>query len=85
MKKVMIVDDEADVCESFAKIVQRKGFEVITCGDGIAAVEMYKTQKPDLTFLDLYIPGLKGWQVFDEIRKIDPAAKVYFVTGSRSY
>jgi len=78
----MIVDDEEDVCQALAKVIQRKGFEVVTCGDGETALEMFKTHRPDITFLDLYIPKLKGWQVLEEIRKIDSGAKVYFVTGS---
>lgn len=83
MKKVMIVDDEDDIRQMLGKIVKRQGFEVVTCGDGITAVDMFKKEKPDLTFLDLYIPELRGWEVLQEIRKINPAAKVYFVTGSR--
>src|SRR5271157_1228304 len=84
MDKVMIVDDEKDICMMMTKVVQRKGFEVVTCGDGLTAVEMYKTHKPKITFLDLNIPELKGKQVFDEIRKIDAGARVYFVTGSEN-
>ncbi len=83
MKKVMIVEDEEEVCQALARVIKRKGFETITCGDGKTAVEMYKAHRPEITFLDLHIPELKGWEVFDEIRKIDSGAKVYFVTGSR--
>jgi len=84
MKKVLIVDDEEDVCQMLAKIIRRKGFEVLICGDGLTAVEMFKTHKPDVTFLDLHIPKLTGWQVLDEIRKIDAGAKIYFVTGDHN-
>jgi len=84
MKKVLIVDDEEDVCQMLAKTVRRKGFEVLICGDGLTAVEMFKTHKPDVTFLDLHIPKLTGWQVLEEIRKIDASAKVYIVTGDHN-
>ncbi len=82
MKKIMIVDDEEDSRQFLAKIAKRQGFEAVSCGDGVTAVEMFKKEKPEIVFLDVFIPLLKGEEVFEEIRKIDPGVKVYFISGS---
>ncbi len=82
MTKIMIVDDETDFREALERFFKKRGFEVMVCIDGLAAVEKYKTEKPEITFLDLNIPELNGKQVFEQIRKNSPAAIVYFVSGS---
>ena len=82
MKKVMVVDDEEEMRKFFTKLIARKGFEAVSCGDGITAVKMYDTEKPSLVFLDIHLPELEGTKVFDEIRKIDGEAKIYFTSGS---
>ena len=78
----MIADDEDFTREHLARLIKRRGCDVCTAEDGKAAVEMFKQQNPGLVFLDIHMPKMAGDAVFAVIKEIDPAVKVYFMTGS---
>ncbi|MCX8053665.1 MAG: response regulator transcription factor [Armatimonadetes bacterium] len=67
--KVLVIDDEQDVCELITLYFEKAGFQVICTGDGSEGVEMVKTEKPDIVILDLMLPGVDGLDVCKEIRK----------------
>ncbi len=67
--KIMIVDDDENICELLRLYLEKDGFETITVNDGIKAVEAEGRFLPDLILLDIMLPGLDGWQVCREIRK----------------
>ncbi len=67
--KVLVVDDDANICELLRLYLEKEGFFVFTCGDGVTAVELEMKQKPDIILLDIMLPGFDGWQVCREIRK----------------
>jgi two-component system alkaline phosphatase synthesis response regulator PhoP len=82
-KKILIVDDDADFREIFRTKLIQNGFEVITADDGMAALEVMKKQKPDLTLLDVEMPKLNGAECLARI-KADPELqkqKVVFLTN----
>lgn len=70
MKKILVVDDDANICELLRLYIEKEGFEVQTAGDGSLALDIFKDYAPDLVLLDIMLPGLDGWQVCREIRKI---------------
>lgn len=77
MAKVMIVDDAAFMRMMLRKIIMVAGHEVVgEAVDGEAAVDMYRDLEPDLTILDITMPGKDGIEVLREIRELDPAARV---------
>jgi two-component system, OmpR family, response regulator VicR len=80
--KLMIVDDEDYSRDFLARSGRRKGYETCVAGDGKAALEMFKTEKPDIIFLDIHLPEINGEKVFIGIRAMDPKVKVYFMSGS---
>ncbi|MEE0839108.1 MAG: response regulator transcription factor [Acutalibacteraceae bacterium] len=67
--KIMIVDDDENICELLRLYLEKDGFETITVNNGIKAVEAESNFLPDLILLDIMLPGIDGWQVCREIRK----------------
>lgn len=67
--KIMVVDDDGNICELLRLYLEKEGFETVTVSDGAKAVELFDTEKPDLMLLDVMMPKLDGWQVCREIRK----------------
>ena len=67
--KILVVDDDENICELLRLYLEKDGFETITVNNGIKAVEAEGKFLPDLILLDIMLPGLDGWQVCREIRK----------------
>ena len=67
--KILIVDDDENICELLRLYLEKDGFETIVANDGEKAVEFAKLYNPDLILLDIMLPILDGWQVCREIRK----------------
>jgi len=69
--KVLIVDDDLALSDVIAFTMQRAGFEVLLAHDGLAALERWQSDRPDLILLDLNMPKLDGLQVCQRIRAQD--------------
>jgi len=68
-KKVLIVEDDANIRELLRLYLEKDGFEVYGVGDGGNGLREYKKVNPDLVLLDIMLPVMDGWQVCREIRK----------------
>ncbi|MBQ2286282.1 MAG: response regulator transcription factor [Clostridia bacterium] len=67
--KILIVDDDENICELLRLYLEKDGFETIVANDGEQAVDYAAKYSPDLILLDIMLPKLDGWQVCREIRK----------------
>lgn len=67
--KILVVDDDSNICELLRLYLEKEGFTAVTACDGEQALAMFETEKPDLILLDVMMPRLDGWQVCREIRK----------------
>ena len=67
--KIMVVDDEANICELLRLYLEKEGFDPVIAPNGVKALELFDSEKPDLILLDVMMPQLDGWQVCREIRK----------------
>ena len=67
--KVLIVEDDKNICEMYATTFMRRGFIVYTAPDGRSAIQKYQNKKPDIVLLDIMMPHVDGYQVLNEIRK----------------
>lgn len=76
MAKIMIVDDSGLSRRMMRGILQSNGHEVIEATDGIAAIENYFLEKPDLVLLDLVMTGMQGEEVLEKLRQMDEKARV---------
>jgi DNA-binding response OmpR family regulator len=68
-EKILVVDDDTNICELLRLYLEKEGFSVVISNDGMAAVQAFRDAKPDLVLLDIMLPKLDGWQVCREIRK----------------
>ena len=67
--KILIVDDDTNICELLRLYLEKEGFSTEVVNDGLAAIDAFKSSNPDLILLDIMLPGLDGWQICREIRK----------------
>ena len=67
--KILVVDDDQNICELLRLYIEKEGFEVRIANDGRKALEIFEEQNPDLIMLDIMLPELDGRQVCREIRK----------------
>lgn len=67
--KILIVDDDVNICELLRLYLEKDSFEVEVVTDGLKAIEAFNTTSPDLVLLDIMLPGMDGWQICREIRK----------------
>jgi two-component system, chemotaxis family, chemotaxis protein CheY len=82
IKKILIVDDSPISVKIIKSCIPKdKDYELFDANDGQAGVEKYKTLKPDLTFMDLTMPVMNGFQALEEILKFDQKAKVIILTA----
>ena len=68
-KKILIVDDDENICELLRLYLEKDGFTTLVAHDGGAALHSAQINNPDLVLLDIMMPVLDGWQVCREIRK----------------
>jgi len=81
--RILLVDDNRDLIESFADVLEDEGHEVTLAYNGEEAVAAYASGAFDLTFMDIKLPGMNGFQAFGKLRKFDPGARVVMMTGYR--
>ena len=67
--KILVVDDDLNICELLRLYIEKEGFSVVTANDGAQALKLFEKEQPDLIMLDIMLPELDGWQVCREIRK----------------
>src|SRR5688500_5137495 len=84
-KKILAVDDEADLTMLCSLALEYDGFKVDTFNDPQEALSSYKPDFYDLIILDIKMPKMDGFQLYDEIKKKDQKAKVCFLTASELY
>ena len=68
--KLLIVDDDRNICEVLRLYLENEGYETKTASDGVEGVNMFKIFAPDLVLLDVMMPKKDGWQVCREIREM---------------
>jgi two-component system, OmpR family, response regulator VicR len=73
-KRVVCIEDEPEMIDLVRLILGRKGFQVIGANGGIEGLDTVRREKPDLVLLDLMMPDMDGWEVYQQI-KADPALR----------
>ena len=81
MTRILIVDDEPDITLSFKMILEGNGFKVDTYNDPFHATRNFKAGSYDLVILDIRMPKMDGFQLYEELKKIDDKVKVVFITA----
>jgi nitrogen-specific signal transduction histidine kinase/CheY-like chemotaxis protein len=78
---ILVIEDEEEVREIITDILVSHGHEVSTASDGNQGIEIFNKKDFDLVFTDLGMPGVSGWQVAKEIKKIGDKTPVALITG----
>ncbi|MBQ7118552.1 MAG: response regulator transcription factor [Clostridia bacterium] len=68
-EKILVVDDDLNICELLRLYLTKEGYNVVIANDGQSAVTTFQEESPSLVLLDIMLPKLDGWQVCREIRK----------------
>lgn len=79
--RIMVVDDEQDICDYMSLILQQNGYLVTTLTDPHSVVDALKKQQHHVVILDLMMPGLTGMELLDQIRRMDDDIAVVVFTG----
>ena len=85
MSKILVVDDELNICELLKLYLENEGYTVFTANDGQAAVTAFQQKAPDLVLLDIMLPKMDGWQVCREIRKTSSAPIIMLTAKGETF
>jgi CheY-like chemotaxis protein len=80
MKKIMVVDNEPDIVDLTRTVLELGGYTVVPSYSGEEALRKLEKEKVDLVLLDIMMPGISGWDVFNRIKKKNKDIKVAFMS-----
>jgi CheY-like chemotaxis protein len=80
-EKILVIDDVEIVFSAFREELEKEGFRVDTALSGEAAVEKARSEKYDVIFIDMVMPGMDGIQTCRAIKKISPDSRLIAMTG----
>jgi len=81
MQRMLIVDDERDICELLEEFFKTKGFSVLSAFSGEEALDQLGQNPPDVILLDILLPGISGLEVLRRIKERHPHTRVIMVTS----
>jgi DNA-binding response OmpR family regulator len=84
-KQIMVVDDESDLTEFYRIFLEHYGFVVNTFNEPKEALSSFKSSYYDLVILDIKMPDMNGFELYREIKQINPSVKACFLTASELY
>ncbi|MEG2930600.1 MAG: response regulator transcription factor [Ruthenibacterium sp.] len=70
-EKILIADDDKNICELLRLYLNKEGFSTVIANDGEAAVKAFEAEKPALLLLDIMMPKMDGWEVCRKVRAVD--------------
>jgi UDP-3-O-acyl N-acetylglucosamine deacetylase len=80
-KRVLIVDDQPGILTTLTSIFEDEGFGTLTTDSGEQALRLYETERPDVVFLDIWLPDRDGLETLKALRQLDPEAAVVMISG----
>jgi PAS domain S-box-containing protein len=80
-QKILIVDDELEICKVMEELLAEFGYQVTSVTNGKAGIAQYKTWCPDVVLLDRNMPEMDGLSFAQSIMEHDPAAKIVIISG----
>jgi DNA-binding response OmpR family regulator len=78
--KILAMDNEEDILSSLRTILEKEKYQVTCVTTGQSAIKEVRTGKFDLAILDVMMPDLSGWDVFDQIMRTNPKQKIMFLS-----
>lgn len=84
-KRILIVDDEQDIARLFKIALEGVGFIVDVFNDPLESLSSYNVGTYDLLLLDIKMPQMNGFELYDKIKHIDDKVKICFITAIEEY
>jgi len=81
MKRILLADDDASIRKALGQLLALEQYEVVQAATGREAVANFNAAPPDLVLLDLGLPDIEGWEVFEAMQKSRPAVPVIVITA----
>jgi len=82
--KILIIDDEVDICEMLKDFFSARGYQVTYALTGQGGLDAFTVEKPQIVMLDLLLEDIYGLEVLKKIKAIDRSSVVIIITGSGS-
>jgi CheY-like chemotaxis protein len=79
--RILVVDDNQDLCETMRLLLEREGYEVRCASDGVTAMAMLHEWEADILITDLFMPDYDGFEVIAAMRQEHPATRVIVMSG----
>jgi DNA-binding response OmpR family regulator len=84
-KRILLVDDEPDICIVYQIVLQDAGYECKSYTDSVKALQEFRVNYYDLILLDIKMPVLNGFELCKKIREVDRTVHIIFITASEAY
>ncbi len=81
LKKILVVDDQYGIRLLLKEVFSKENLTIFQASNGKQALEIIRTEKPDLILLDMKMPGMDGLELLRRLRKIDSSVKVIMMTA----
>jgi CheY-like chemotaxis protein len=81
MVRILVIDDEPDVCDVLRRVLTRAGYEVATAADGARGLELCRERPPDVVVTDIIMPGSHGIELIRELRSEFAGIRIVAITG----
>lgn len=81
MKRILVIDDDDNVRESFSASLENRGYDVAVAASGAEGLESARAHRPDLIFLDLKMPKMNGAETLEHLQNICAETPVYITTA----
>jgi len=78
---VLVADDNTDLLETFALILERRGFLVETAANGLSAIDKCQKRRFDVALMDIVMPGINGVEAYRKIKEMHPGVVIILMTG----
>jgi DNA-binding response OmpR family regulator len=85
LKKILLVDNEADITYALENTLDNYGFSIDSFNDSMLALNSYKSNFYDLVILDIKMPKMDGFELYNKIKEKDPKVKICFLTASELF
>ena len=80
-KKVLVVDDEATICQLMTAFLQTRGYSVDVANNGDQALSRFRTDPPDMVLLDISMPGMQGTDLLEKMKELNTRCGVIVLSA----
>jgi DNA-binding response OmpR family regulator len=81
MARILVIDDDATLCEMFRHALEGAGYDVQIAYDGQEGIEHHRGAPADLVITDLFMPQIDGYDTIRELREVSPRVKIIAITA----